>query len=66
MRVKLLMVTIFFVLLLASCGKISRVLTSWTGELTYKCSKAGVEYIQSDSGLALSVDSSGYPLSCIP
>lgn len=61
MRSILLVVT---VLSLASCGGIDRVVTNITGGLTYKCSKSGVEYVQSDSGIAIHVDSSGKPVLC--
>lgn len=43
---------IFVALLLTGCGVVERAITSYTGGLTYKCSKSGVEYVQSDSGLA--------------
>ena len=46
------------------CGALNRQYTRWTGDLTYKCSKEGVEYIQSDSGLAVSVNRIGLPVSC--
>lgn len=51
-------------LTLTACGKFERVWTHWTGDLTYKCSRHGVEYVQSDSGLALSVDTSGQVVKC--
>lgn len=51
----------FFV---SSCGACSRAFTSFTGGLTYKCSDSGVEYIQSDSGLALHVDENNEPIKC--
>lgn len=51
-------------LVLSGCGRFDRWLTGWTGGLTYKCSKNGVEYVQSDSGLAISVDKSGNPIGC--
>ena len=50
--------------LLTGCGSISRSCTSLTGGLTYKCSKYGVEYVQSDSGLAVSLDRNGAPILC--
>lgn len=37
---------------LSGCGAMERLFTNITGELSYKCSKTGVEYVQSDSGLA--------------
>lgn len=43
---------------------LDRTMTRWTGSLTYKCSKNGVEYVQSDSGLALSVNVDGTPIKC--
>lgn len=52
--------------ILTGCGQCQRVITGLTGGLTYKCSKYGTEYVQSDSGLALSVDASGLPVRCEP
>jgi hypothetical protein len=43
----------------SGCGAVERVVTGITGSLTYKCSKHGVEYIQSDSGIAVSYDGEG-------
>jgi hypothetical protein len=54
-----------FLFFLTSCGKIERFMTNLTGELTYKCSRSGVEYVQSDSGLAVSVDTDGRPIKCV-
>lgn len=51
-------------LLLGGCGKISRDITHWTGDLTYKCAASGVQYVQSDSGLAVHVDLDGKPVRC--
>lgn len=51
-------------LLLSGCGKFERAVTGWTGSLSYKCSKHNVEYVQSDSGLAVSVDAQGKPVLC--
>lgn len=51
-------------LLLTGCGKFSRIYTHYTGEFTYKCSKSGTEYVQSDSGLAIHIDSKGKPIKC--
>lgn len=48
----------------SGCGYLSRLYTHYTGSLTYKCSKAGVEYVQADSGLALSVNAAGQPVTC--
>jgi hypothetical protein len=55
---------IFAFLLLTGCGQLQRVATNITGDLTYKCSKSGVEYVQSDSGIAVHVDRCGKPVSC--
>ena len=52
------------VLSLTGCGAIDRFFTNVTGNLSYKCSKSGVEYVQSDSGLALHVDANGKPITC--
>lgn len=49
---------------LSGCGGVSRYWTHLTGDLTYKCSKSGVEYVQADSGLALHVNRDGKPVSC--
>lgn len=49
---------------LTSCGKMQREYTGLTGQLSYKCSKHGVEYVQSNSGIALSVNSQGIPVKC--
>ena len=48
----------------SGCGAVERVVTGITGSLTYKCSKHGVEYIQSDSGIAVSYDGEGKPVRC--
>lgn len=53
-----------FAITAAGCGKFEREITNWTGTLTYKCAKSGVEYVQSDSGLAVHVDKDGKPVSC--
>ena len=55
---------IFSIFLLTGCGQCQRVYTNWTGDLTYKCSKSGVEYVQSDSGITLHVDREGKPIQC--
>ena len=55
---------VFVLALLTGCGSISRSCTSLTGGLTYKCSKHGVEYVQSDSGLSISLDRDGAPIMC--
>ena len=52
------------VLLLSGCGYFSRLYTKYTGDLTYKCSKSGVEYVQADSGLAVHLDVNGKPIAC--
>lgn len=46
------------------CKELNHVATGVTGSLTYKCSKHGVEYIQSDSGIAVSLDRDGKPVKC--
>ena len=46
------------------CGKFERLVTHYTGSLTYKCSKHGVEYVQSDSGMAVSYTPDGKVVSC--
>ena len=48
-----------FCLLLSGCGAFERMFVGITGEMTYKCSKHGVEYVQSDSGIARSDDIHG-------
>jgi uncharacterized protein YceK len=53
-------------LALSGCGAIERSITGLTGGLTYKCSKSGVEYVQSDSGIAVHLDKNGQPISCEP
>lgn len=51
-------------LFVCGCGEFKRLYTGVTGGLTYKCSKSGVEYVQSDSGLALHVDCYGQVIRC--
>ena len=51
-------------MLLVGCGTCQRRLTGWTGGLTYKCSKSGVEYVQSDSGIAVHLNRDGSPVTC--
>lgn len=58
------MKTLLLAFLLTGCGSLERGYTGLTGGLTYKCSKHGVEYIQSDSGLAVSLDKEGRPITC--
>jgi len=58
------LITVLGVILMTGCGGFSRMITSITGEFTYRCSKSGVEYIQSDSGIALHVHKNGTPVSC--
>lgn len=55
-----------FAVLLAvtGCGSCERMFTGMTGGLTYKCSSRGAEYVQSDSGLAVSYDGSGQIVKC--
>lgn len=60
--VKVLLV--FFCFGLVGCGRCQRAYTNFTGSLSYKCSRNGVEYVQSDSGLAISVNRSGTPITC--
>jgi hypothetical protein len=55
---------LFVAISLTGCGSCQRGWTGITGGLTYKCSKSGVEYVQSDSGLTLHVDISGKPIAC--
>jgi len=50
--------------LLSGCGRCQRTYTHFTGDFTYKCSRSGVEYVQSDSGIALHVDREGKPIVC--
>lgn len=55
----------FWILVLfTGCGSIQRACVGFTGEFMYKCSKSGVEYVQSDSGTALHVDKDGKPVVC--
>ena len=56
---------LFLMLFVSGCGKIDRTITHFTGGLTYKCSKSGVEYVQSDSGIAVHVDKKGSPVTCV-
>jgi len=58
---KVLMVLAFS---FSGCGGCQRAVVAWTGSLQYKCSHAGVEYVQSDSGIAVSVDQTGKPIAC--
>ena len=55
---------VILALFLSGCGAFDRQVTRYTGELTYKCSKSGVEYVQSDSGLAIHLDKEGKPVAC--
>lgn len=61
---KVITIIIPIILALSGCGSIKRMYTSWTGSLTYKCAKTGVEYVQSDSGLTLLVTDEGRPVKC--
>lgn len=54
---------LLYFLLLTGCGYVQRLETHYTGNLQSKCYK-GIEYLQSDSGLALSVDANGNPRIC--
>lgn len=56
--------SLFAFLLLVGCGTMERACTGFTGNFTYKCSKSGVEYVQSDSGISLHVDKDGKPIGC--
>lgn len=55
-----------WIFLLVGCGGLQRSCTHLTGDLTYKCSQSGVEYVQSDSGLAIHLDKDGKPIGCRP
>lgn len=50
--------------LVTGCGAFERMTTGITGQLSYKCSKSGVEYVQSDSGLAVLLNKDGTPVIC--
>ncbi len=43
---------VFISLSSVGCGQVDRLVTHYTGDLTYKCAKNNVAYVQSDSGLA--------------
>lgn len=51
-------------ILLTGCGAFQRSCTRFTGELTYKCSRSGVEYVQSDSGISPHLNADGSPVKC--
>lgn len=57
-----------FILALTSlclgCGKLDRAVTSWTGELTYKCSNVGTKIVQSDSGIVMLLDRNNKTVPC--
>ena len=55
-----LIASLFF----TGCGGVDRAYTNFTGEFTYKCSKSGVEYVQSDSGISIHLDRAGIPVPC--
>lgn len=57
-------ILIFVAVAFCGCGAMERGYTSMTGGFTYKCSKSGVEYVQSDSGIAVHVDRDGKPVRC--
>jgi len=61
MRAILLLASVF---LLSGCGYFQRLYTHYTGDITTKCAPSGVEYLQSDSGLAVHVDLDGMPIPC--
>jgi uncharacterized protein YceK len=63
---KTFIITAALCLILSGCGRLERTWTAYTGELTYKCSRNGVEYVQSDSGMAVSYDQDGKPVRCKP
>ena len=63
---KKILITVTFCLILSACGRLERSWTNVTGTLTYKCSRNGVEYVQSDSGLAVSYDQDGKIIKCVP
>ena len=52
------------IVVLSGCGAVQRATTAWFGKFTYKCSKSGVEYVQSDSGIAVHLDQAGKPVIC--
>ena len=52
------------VIMINACGNFQRLITTYTGNLTYKCSRSGVEYVQSDSGLTRHDDRNGNPIPC--
>ena len=58
------LILISMILILSSCGKLERISTHWTGNLTYKCSNNGIEYVQSDSGLAVHYKQNGSIQDC--
>lgn len=58
------LVLLIGLVLFSGCGAIERSITGITGGLTYKCSRSGVEYVQSDSGIAVHLDKNGQPVSC--
>lgn len=55
---------LLLLLLIVGCGRFERSITAWTGALSYKCSKHGVEYVQSDSGIAVSYNQDGTVVKC--
>lgn len=61
-KMKYLLIVTF--LLLIGCGKFERLWTHYTGDLTYKCAKTGIEYVQSDSGLSVLYDNNGQIKKC--
>ncbi len=58
------MTKILAFIMLSGCGGVSRIYTNFVGKFTYKCSKSGVEYVQSDSGIAVHVGKDGKPVLC--
>lgn len=61
---RLLFLGITSLLLFSSCGYFNRLYTHWTNDFTYKCSRSGVEIIQSDSGITTHLDRDGKPVKC--
>lgn len=59
-------ISIVLMAFLTGCGGCERAVTHWTGSLTYKCSESGVQYVQSDSGIAVHVGQDGKPIACKP
>ena len=56
---------IILAVMLCGCGNFQRWESGMTGGLSYRCSRSGVEYVQSESGLATHVDVNGNPVVCL-